>query len=76
MWLETMIGLMADVPGQSTTQLAELRAQDRKSRDLVLYLNKEEDKLFEAMKNARAEASHDFDEASFVAKAQVRAASV
>jgi len=76
MWLETMTGLLGDVPARSTTQLGELRAQDRKSRDLVLLLNEEESKLFEAIKTAQAEVGHDFDEAPFVAKAQVRSAAV
>jgi hypothetical protein len=76
MWLETMAGLLGDVPALSTTLLGELRAQDRKSRDLVVLLNEEESKLFESMKNAQKEAGFEFDEAPFVAKAQVRAAAV
>ena len=76
MWLETMTGLLGDVPARSTTQLGELRAQDRKSRDLILLLEEEENKLFEAIRTAQAEVGYDFDEAPFVAKAQVRSAAV
>ena len=74
MWLETMTGQLGDVPARATTQLGELRAQDRKSRDLKLLIEEEENKLCEAIKTAQAEVGYDFDEAPFVAKAQVRSA--
>jgi len=70
MWLETMVGKLAEVPARSTGQLSDLRARDRKSRDLVLLLNEGENKLFESLKAAQKEQGSEFDEAPFVAKAK------
>jgi len=70
MWLETMVGKLAEVPALSTGHLAELRAKDRKSRDLVTLITEEETKLFESLKTAQKEQGHDFDEAPYVAQAR------